>query len=64
MQESERVEECDIGKKVCDVLHAYHEGILHVRETRIIVGIRMFEIFLMEEGVTIDENYTRFTTIT
>ncbi|XP_004511254.1 uncharacterized protein [Cicer arietinum] len=51
--ESERVDECDTAKKVWDTLQIHHEGTSHVKETRIDVGIRKFELFEMNEGETI-----------
>nr|XP_027186002.1 uncharacterized protein LOC101512917 [Cicer arietinum] len=62
-EESERVDECDTAKKVWDTLRTHHEGTSHVKDTRIDIGIRKFELFEMNEGETIDEMYSRFTTI-
>ncbi|XP_073225686.1 uncharacterized protein [Cicer arietinum] len=44
-------------------LKTYHEGTSHVKETRIDIVIRKFELFEMNERETIDEMYSRFTTI-
>ncbi|XP_073219611.1 uncharacterized protein [Cicer arietinum] len=62
-EESERVDECTTAKEVWDTLQTYHEGTSHVKEARINIGIRKFELFEMQEGETIDEIYSRFTTI-
>nr|XP_027188662.1 uncharacterized protein LOC113785802 [Cicer arietinum] len=62
-EESERVDECTTAKEVWDTLQTHHEGTSHVKETRIDIGIRKFELFEMQEGETIDEMYSRFTTI-
>nr|XP_027192719.1 uncharacterized protein LOC113787763 [Cicer arietinum] len=62
-EESERVDECTTEKEVWDTLQTHHEGTSHVKETRIDIGIRKFELFEMQEGETIDEMYSRFTTI-
>nr|XP_027192672.1 uncharacterized protein LOC113787736 [Cicer arietinum] len=62
-EESERVDECKTAKEVWDTLQTHHEGTSHVKETRIDIGIRKFELFEMNEGETIDEMYSRFTTI-
>jgi len=63
MEESERVDECDTAKKVWDTLKVHHEGTSHVKETRIDIGVRKFEIFEMIEDENIDEMYSRFTSI-
>ena len=39
------------------------EGTSHVKETRIDIGVRKFEVFEMSENETTDEMYARFTTI-
>jgi len=63
MEESERVNECDTAKKVWDTLKLHHEGTSHVKETRIDIGVRKFEIFEMNEEENIDGMYSRFTSI-
>jgi len=63
MEESKRVDECDAAKKVWDTLKIHHEGTSHVKETRIYIGVRKFEIFEMNEEENIDEMYSRFTSI-
>jgi hypothetical protein len=63
MEESERVDECKNAKEVWDTLRIHHEGTSHVKETRIDIGVRKFEVFEMSENETIDEMYARFTTI-
>ncbi|CAJ2645436.1 unnamed protein product [Trifolium pratense] len=63
MEESERVDECDTTKKVWDTLQVHHEGTSHVKETRIDIGTNKFETFEMIENETIDEMFSRFTTI-
>ncbi|XP_073224770.1 uncharacterized protein [Cicer arietinum] len=62
-EENERVDECTTAKEVWDTLQTHHEGTSHVKETRIDIGIRKFELFEMQDGETIDEMYSRFTTI-
>jgi len=63
MEESQRVDECKNAKEVWDALRVHHEGTSHVKETRIDIGVRKFEVFEMGENETIDEMYVRFTTI-
>jgi hypothetical protein len=63
MEDNERVDECTNAKEVWDTLKVHHEGTSHVKETRIYIGVRKFEIFEMSENETIDEMYDIFTTI-
>jgi len=63
MEESETVDECKNAKEVWDTSRVHHEGTSHVKETRIDIGVRKFEVFEMNEDETIDEMYARFTTI-
>jgi len=44
-------------------LRIHHEGTSHVKETRIDIGVRKFEVFEMSENESIDEMFARFTTI-
>jgi len=63
MEESERIYECNTAKEIWDTLKIHHEGTSHVKETRIDIGVRKFEIFEMNEEENIDEMYSRFTSI-
>jgi hypothetical protein len=63
MEESERIYECNTAKQIWDTLKIHHEGTSHVKETRIDIGVRKFEIFEMNEEENIDEMYSRFTSI-
>ena len=63
MEESERIYECTTAKEIWDTLKIHHEGTSHVKETRIDIGVRKFEIFEMSEEENIDEMYSRFTSI-
>jgi hypothetical protein len=63
MEESERIYECNTAKDIWDTLKIHHEGTSHVKETRIDIGVRKFEIFEMNEEENIDEMYSRFTSI-
>jgi len=63
MEESERVDERKNAKDVWDTLRVHHEGTSHVKETRIDIGVKKFEVFEMSQNETIDEMYARFTTI-
>ena len=63
MEESERIYECNTAKSIWDTLKIHHEGTSHVKETRIDIGVRKFEIFEMNEEENIDVMYSRFTSI-
>jgi hypothetical protein len=63
MEESERVDECVTAKQVWDTLRIHHEGTNHVKETRIDIGVNKFETFEMGENESIDEMFSRFTSI-
>jgi len=63
MEERERIYECNTAKSIWDTLKIHHEGTSHVKETRIDIGVRKFEIFKMNEEENIDEMYSRFTSI-
>ena len=62
-EEYDRVQECKNVKEIWDTLKIHHEGISHVKETRINIGVRKFELFEMKETETIDEMYEMFTII-
>jgi len=63
MEESERIYECNRAKEIWDTLKIHHEGTIHVKETRIDIGVQKFKIFEMSEEENIDEMYSRFTYI-
>jgi len=56
-EESERIYECNTAKTIWDTLKIHHEGTSHVKETRIDIGVREFEISEMNEEENIDEMY-------
>jgi len=62
-EEYDRVQECKNTKEIWDTLKIHHEGTSHVKETRIDIGVRKFELFEMKETENIDEMYGRFTII-
>lgn len=62
-EEYDRIQECKNAKEIWDTLKIHHEGTSHVKETRIDIGVRKFELFEMTETETIDEMYGRFTII-
>jgi len=62
-EEFDRVQESNTAKEIWDALKIHHEGTSHVKETRIDIGVRKYELFEMKETETIDEMYGRFTII-
>ncbi|XP_073225551.1 uncharacterized protein [Cicer arietinum] len=62
-EEYDRVEECKNAKELWDTLRIHHEGSSHVKEARIDMGVRDFELFEMKEDETIDEMFSRLTII-
>ncbi|KAK2373774.1 hypothetical protein QL285_074786 [Trifolium repens] len=55
--------ECKTTKDMCETLKTHHEGTNHVKETRIDIGVRKFELFEMKEDESVDQMYGRFTII-
>ncbi|XP_073222073.1 uncharacterized protein [Cicer arietinum] len=49
-EKSERVDECITTKEVWDTLQTHYEGTSYVKETKIDIGIRKFELFEIHEG--------------
>ncbi|GAU49443.1 hypothetical protein TSUD_407350 [Trifolium subterraneum] len=62
-EEYDRIMECKIAKEIWETLQTHHEGTNSVKETRIDIGVRKFELFEMKEEETIDQMYGRFTSI-
>ncbi|GAU38522.1 hypothetical protein TSUD_148040 [Trifolium subterraneum] len=50
-------------KEIWETLQTHHEGTNCIKETRIDIGVRKFELFEMKEEKTIDQMYGRFTSI-
>ncbi|XP_045821909.1 uncharacterized protein LOC123914780 [Trifolium pratense] len=55
--------ECKNAKEMWTTLQTHHEGTSHIKETRIDIGVRKFELFEMSNSETIDQMYGRFTVI-
>ncbi|XP_045810862.1 uncharacterized protein LOC123905296 [Trifolium pratense] len=55
--------ECKTAKEMWTTLQTHHEGTSHIKETRIDIGVRKFELFEMNNSETIDQMYGRFTVI-
>jgi len=59
-----RISECDSAKDVWDALLVAHEGTNQVKQSRIELLMRKYELFEMGDRETIMDMYTRFTHIT
>ncbi|CAJ2648355.1 unnamed protein product [Trifolium pratense] len=62
-EEYDRIMECKTAKEMWTTLQTHHEGTSRVKETRIDIGVRKFELFEMKEDESIDQMYGRFTII-
>jgi hypothetical protein len=62
-EEYDRILECKTAKDMWETLQVHHEGTSRVKETRIDIGVRKFELFEMHEDESIDQMYGRFTII-
>ena len=56
-EEFDRVQESNTAKEIWHALKIHHEGTSHVKETRIDIGVRKYELFEMKETEIIDEMY-------
>ncbi|XP_012573171.1 uncharacterized protein [Cicer arietinum] len=62
-EEYDRIEEFNRAKELCDTLKIHHEGSRHVKQAKIDIGVREFELFKMKEEETIDDMFSRLTII-
>jgi len=59
-----RISECESAKDIWDPLQVAHEGTNQVKQSRIELLMRKYELFEMSDRETIMDMYTRFTHIT
>ena len=59
-----RIFKCESAKDIRDALQLAHEGTNKVKQSRIELLIRKYELFEMGDRETITDMYTRFTHIT
>ena len=59
-----RISECKTAKDIWDALQIAHEGTNQVKQSRIELLMRKYELFEMGDKETVMEMYTRFTHIT
>ncbi|XP_070051423.1 uncharacterized protein [Nicotiana tomentosiformis] len=62
--EYNRIQSCTTAKEIWDTLQVAHEGTPQVKRFRGTLLYSQYENFTMKEGETIQEMYTRFTTLT
>ncbi|WJX46325.1 hypothetical protein P8452_33140 [Trifolium repens] len=62
-EECDRIMQCKTAKEMWETLQVHHEGTSRIKETRIDIGVRKFELFEMQEDESIDQMYGRFTII-
>ncbi|XP_070052467.1 uncharacterized protein [Nicotiana tomentosiformis] len=59
-----RIQSCTSAKEIWDTLQVAHEGTPQVKRSRGTLLYSQYENFAMKKGETIQEMYTRFTTLT
>ena len=59
-----RISECESAKDIWDALQVAHEGTNQVKQSRIELLMRKYELFEMGDRETVMDMYTRFTHIT
>ncbi|XP_070032977.1 uncharacterized protein [Nicotiana tomentosiformis] len=62
--EYSRIQSCTTAKKIWDTLQVAHEGTPQVKRSRGTLLYSQHEKIAMKEGETIQEMYSRFTTLT
>ncbi|XP_016191848.1 protein CROWDED NUCLEI 4-like [Arachis ipaensis] len=62
-EEFRKVSRCKMAKEIWDKLRLTHEGTKQVRETRIDMLMKEYEIFSMKEDESIDQMFERFSII-
>ncbi|XP_070002408.1 uncharacterized protein [Nicotiana sylvestris] len=62
--ESNKIESCTTAKEIWDTLQVAHEGTPQVKRSRGTLLDSQYANFSMKEGESIQEMYTRFTTLT
>ena len=58
------ISECESTKEIWDALRVAHEGTNQVKQPRIELLIRKYELFLMGDKEKVMDMYTRFTHVT
>ncbi|GAV79708.1 zf-CCHC domain-containing protein/UBN2 domain-containing protein [Cephalotus follicularis] len=58
------ISSCDSAKEMWDLLEVTYEGTNQVKESKIIMLVHVYELFMMYNDKSISDMFTRFTTIT
>jgi len=59
-----RISKCESAKEIWNALHMAHEGTYQVKQSRIELLMRKYELFEMSDKETMMDMYSRFTHIT
>ncbi|XP_015931901.1 uncharacterized protein LOC107458216 [Arachis duranensis] len=62
-EEYRKVSRCKIAKEIWDKLQVIHEGTIQVKQTRIDMMCKEYEMFSMKKEKSIDKMFERFTVI-
>ncbi|XP_058768839.1 uncharacterized protein LOC131642630 [Vicia villosa] len=58
-EEYDSIMKCKTAQEMWNTLQTHHEGTSRIKETRIDIGVRKFELFEMQEDETVDQMYGR-----
>ncbi|XP_075098790.1 uncharacterized protein LOC107765553 [Nicotiana tabacum] len=62
-EEYEKISSCETAKEMWDKLEVTYEGTNKVKETRINLIVRDYELFQMKDGESVEEMFSRFSKI-
>jgi len=62
-EEYEKISSCETAKEMWDKLEITYEGTNKVKETRINLLVRDYELFQMKDGESVEEMFSRFSKI-
>ncbi|XP_070040165.1 uncharacterized protein [Nicotiana tomentosiformis] len=62
-EEYEKISRCETAKEMWDKLEVTFEGTNKVKETRINLLVRGYELFQMKDGESVEEMFSRFSKI-
>ncbi|XP_019263333.1 PREDICTED: uncharacterized protein LOC109241077 [Nicotiana attenuata] len=62
-EEYEKISSCETAKEMWDKLKVTYEGTHKVKETRINLLVREYELFQMKDGESVEEMFSRFSKI-
>nr|XP_016501333.1 PREDICTED: uncharacterized protein LOC107819705 [Nicotiana tabacum] len=62
-EEYEKISSCETAKKMWDKLEVAYKGTNKVKETRINLPVRDYDLFQMKDGESVEEIFSRFNKI-